>query len=104
MGRGPKPAKGKVKPAVPRKSQKREDAHVRDLDKQLAEALQRETEGLKREAEAQEQQATTAEILRIISSSPTDIQLVFDTIVRTAARLCDAFDANLVLADGEEFV
>jgi two-component system, NtrC family, sensor kinase len=113
MRRGPKPAKSKVesKPPVPRKSSKNGAARVSDLEKRLAEALQREAEALRQlqtshrdRAEAQEQQAATAEILRIISSSPTDIQFVFDTIVRTAARLCDAFDANLVLADGDEFV
>src|SRR5262245_53005406 len=37
MGRGPKPAN--AKPAVSRKSQKREDARVRDLEQRLAEAL-----------------------------------------------------------------
>src|SRR5262249_35815820 len=90
MGRGPKPAKSKeAKPPVARKAPKG-NARGRDLEKRLA--------------EAHEQQAATAEILRVISSSPSDIQFVFDTIVRTAARLCDAFDANLVLADGEEFV
>jgi GAF domain-containing protein len=111
MARGPKPAKGKAQPAIPRKAQKHEDARVRDLETRLAEALQREAEALRQlqtshheRAEAQEQQTATAEILRVISSSPADIQFVFDTIVRTAARLCDAFDANLVLADGDEFV
>jgi len=88
MRRSPKPAKSK--PPVTRKSPKDDGARVRDLERRLA--------------EGQEQQAATAEILRVISSSPSDIQFVFDTIVRTAARLCDAFDANLVLADGEEFV
>jgi hypothetical protein len=44
MGRGPKPAKGKAKPAVARKSPKNDAARVRDLEKLLAEALKREAD------------------------------------------------------------
>ena len=51
-------------------------------------------------AEAQEQQTATAEILRVISSSPTDAGPVFETIVGNALRLCDANFAAVFLLDG----
>ena len=96
MRRGAKPAKakGEGKRPVPRKSGKGEGSRVGDLEKRLAEAL-------KREAEALEQQTATSEILRVISSSPTDVQPVFDTIVRSASRLCGGEYAIVTRFDGE---
>jgi GAF domain-containing protein/CheY-like chemotaxis protein/anti-sigma regulatory factor (Ser/Thr protein kinase) len=53
--------------------------------------------------ESLEQQTATSEVLRVISSSPTDVQPVFETIVRNAVELSDAlysavyrFDGNLI--------
>src|SRR5215831_5232649 len=93
MRRGPKPAKSKeAKPAVAPKSPKNNGARVRDLEKRLAEAL-------RDKAEAQEQQTATSEILRVISSSPTDVQPVFAAMAESAARLCDAFDAVIYQLD-----
>jgi two-component system, NtrC family, sensor kinase len=55
-------------------------------------------------AEALEQQAGTAAILRAISSSPTDVNPVLDAVVRAAARLCEALDATILLRDGDVVV
>jgi len=52
-------------------------------------------------AEALEQQAATSEILRVISTSPTDVQPVFETIVRNAVSLCGSLFANVFRFDGE---
>src|SRR5262249_47614419 len=83
MRRGPKPAKSKgVKPSLARKSPHDNG----DLDKQLA--------------EARAQQAATAEILRLISSSPADAQPVFDAIAVNALRLCDAEGVVVARYDG----
>jgi signal transduction histidine kinase len=51
--------------------------------------------------EALEQQTATSEILRVISSSPTDVQPVFYAIVRAAVRLCQAVQSNVQLFDGQ---
>ena len=51
--------------------------------------------------EALEQQTATSEILSVISSSPTDLQPVFETILTNAARLCDANTGGLYRFDGE---
>ena len=48
-----------------------------------------------------EQQTATAEVLRVISSSPTNVQPVFDSIAESAVRLCDGQFSFVVRFDGK---
>ncbi len=54
-------------------------------------------------AEARAQQAATANVLRSISQSTFDLQGVLDSLVKSAAGLCDADRAVLIRKRGEDF-
>ncbi len=54
-------------------------------------------------SEALEQQTATSEILRVISSSPTSVEAVFDTILASALRLCDTPTGGIFTFDGRAF-
>ena len=91
-GEGRQPMKGQRQRTKP-KSRKVPTAHVTG---------DRPSNRLKRERdEALEQLAATSEILRVIRTSPTDVQPVFETIVRSAVSLCGSVFANVFRFDGE---
>jgi signal transduction histidine kinase len=91
-----KGAKSRTHPRSRRVKKTKAKAHVEhvrksnaDLQKQLAEALER--------------QAATSDVLRLISSSPGELQPVFDAILSNATRICEAKFGDLYLRDGDAF-
>jgi signal transduction histidine kinase len=84
------------------------DARIAQLEAENA-SLRAERAGLVTEntvlaaerSEALEHQSATAEIIRIIATSPTDAQPVLDAVVQTAARLSRSREARLRIREGD---
>src|SRR5262245_11693236 len=75
-----------------------------ELRRQLAESVKESQDCRRQLAEALEHQTATAEVLGIISRSPTDVQPVLDAIVESAARVCGVDDVSLRLIEGNKAV
>src|SRR4029453_17172195 len=75
-------------------------AKVAALEKSLAREKAKRQRFEAAAGEAREQQGAPAEILRVISASQSDVQPVFDAIVASAARLCDADFSAVTRLDG----
>jgi two-component system, NtrC family, sensor kinase len=97
---GGKPAKARPKRALKAKGRSAPKAMPRRGSVPAGQGT--EVARLTRELnEALEQQSATSEILRVIASSPTEVQSVLDAIATTAARLLDVPDAYIMRVEGQ---
>src|SRR5262249_42135281 len=72
------------------------EAYAHELEKKL-EAREREL------SESLEQQTAASEVLRVISSSPGELEPVFQAMLANATRICEAKFATLYLCEGDGF-
>src|SRR5262249_51955432 len=96
--------KGANSPTRGRKLRSRRTKARTHVDRVCEPELEKKLEARTHELnEAREQQAATAEVLRIISSSPGKLEPVFETILANAVRICEAKYGLLLLYDGKQF-
>jgi two-component system, NtrC family, sensor kinase len=76
---------------------------VVELKKQLEERTRELAEVREQLAEGLEQQTATSEVLSVISSSPGDLEPVFQAMLGNAVRICQAKFGNLYLRDADAF-
>src|SRR5262245_50456553 len=92
------PAKGRRPRTISPKARKAPTVSVSTADPQeQVTALTRELQ------EAREQQTATSQILNVISSSPSDLQPVFQAILENATQLCEAKFGTMYLYENGAF-
>ena len=93
---------GKVAKTQRRKTLRHRNVPKTDRRASLPLAKKTDAKRLTRELEAAlEQQTAMAEVLRVISSSPTNIEVVLDMVSESAARLCDANNCVIWRLEGD---
>src|SRR6187399_1142727 len=98
---GGKTSGAKARNAGPAKSRKTTKTKPR-IDFAASPVKRRPASGPSKDLkEAREQQAATAEILKVIASSPNDVQPVFDAIATSAKRLTRGFSTAVYQVVGD---
>jgi signal transduction histidine kinase len=92
-----RPAKGRRTKAPTARKASLAHSPIDDPKKQLVKRLRHERD------EAVELQVASAEVLKIISSSPSNLKSVFEAMLANALRICEAKFGHVLLYDGERF-
>jgi signal transduction histidine kinase len=74
-----------------------------ELKKQLEKRTRELAEARKQLAEALEQHTATSQVLNVISSSPGELEPVFQTVLENATRICEAKFGSMYLREGDAF-